>query len=131
VTTSPDALRNPFGELIGERLVEASADRVVAELQVTEALHQPHGIVHGGVYATLIETAASVGANVWLAGRGSAVGLSNATDFLRAVRDGRLRAVATPIQRGRTLQLWQVTVHDGDGTTVAHGKVKLMNLGGR
>lgn len=120
--------RSPFDELMGSELIEMAADHVIAELPVTPALHQPGGIVHGGVYCALAELAASIGANTWLAGNGVAVGTSNHTDFLRAVRAGRLRAEATPLQRGSRLQLWQVDITDGDGRRVAHGKVKLANV---
>lgn len=121
-------LRSPFDELVGVTLEEASPDRAVTRLTVGDRLHQPGGVVHGGVYATMVEGTAGVGATVWLADRGVAVGVSNHTDFLRAVRSGTLRAVALPLQRGRRLQLWQVSVTDDEGRLVAHGSVKLANL---
>ena len=91
-------------------------------------LHQPFGLVHGGVYATLAETAASVAGASWFGDRGKVVGVSNHTDFLRAVREGGLRAEATPLSRGRTTQLWQVEISDDRGRLVAHAKVRLQNL---
>ena len=124
----PDqVLQSPFDKLLGHRVLEASGDRVVAVLPVTPDLHQPTGLVHGGVYATVVETTASVGATLWLAGRGQAYGISNHTDFLRPVRDGELRVEATPVSRGRTTQLWQVAVSDERGRMVASGKVRLFN----
>jgi 1,4-dihydroxy-2-naphthoyl-CoA hydrolase len=120
---------SPFDRLVGWELLEASGTRVVGRLDVREQLHQPTGIVHGGVYATVIETTCSLGG--WLATdrRRPVVGITNSTDFLRAVRDGVLTFTATAIQQGRTLQLWEVEVRDEDERLVAHGKVKLMNLG--
>ena len=124
----PDqVLQSPFDKLLGLRIQEASGDRVVAVLPVTPDLHQPSGLVHGGVYATVVETTASVGATLWLAGRGQAYGISNHTDFLRPVRDGELRVEATPVSRGQTTQLWQVAVADERGRAVASGKVRLFN----
>jgi 1,4-dihydroxy-2-naphthoyl-CoA hydrolase len=130
VTESP-LYHSPFDDMVGVDVVEADLEHVVAELPLRDELHQPSGIVHGGVYATMAETVASIGANVWLDGRGVAVGVSNHTDFLRSASTGRLRAEATPLQRGRTLQLWDVAITDGEGRLVAHGKVKLMNLNGK
>lgn len=139
------AYASPFDAMVGVRLEQASHDRVRARLPVRDDLLQPGGIVHGGVYATFVETVASIGANLWLGERGSrdeaegpaqaaasgsagfAVGVSNQTDFIRATAGGELVAVATPLQRGRTLQLWQVEVTDADGRVVAHGKVRLAN----
>jgi 1,4-dihydroxy-2-naphthoyl-CoA hydrolase len=101
-------LHGGFTKLVGLRFGEVSGDRVVLTCPVTEDLHQPYGLLHGGVHATLAETAASVGGALWLGDRGKVVGVSNHTDFLRAVRGGELRAEATPLARGRTTQLWQV-----------------------
>ena len=125
---SDDAgLERGFTKLVGVRIGEASGDRAVLTCPVTPDLHQPFGLVHGGVYATLAETAASVAGASWFGDRGVVVGVSNHTDFLRAVREGGLRAVATPLSRGRTTQLWQVEISDDRGRLVAHGKVRLQN----
>ena len=131
--TSPGPSDDPglergFIKLVGLRIGEASGDRVVLTCPVTPDLHQPFGLVHGGVYATLAETAASVGASLWFGDQGKVVGVSNHTDFLRAVRRGELRAEATPLSRGRTTQLWQVEIGDEQGRLVAHSKVRLQNL---
>ena len=123
-----DELQRGFIKLLGIRTEEASADRVVLTCPVTGDLLQPYGLVHGGVHATLAETAASVGAALWLGDRGKVVGVSNHTDFVRAVRDGRLRAEATPLARGRTTQLWQVEIRDEQHRLVAHAKVRLQNV---
>jgi 1,4-dihydroxy-2-naphthoyl-CoA hydrolase len=117
-----------FDKVMGLRLEEATADRVVAVVPVTPDLHQHYGIVHGGVYAAMVETTASVGAAIWLGDGGRPVGIANSTDFLRPVREGELRAVATPHNRGRSTQLWEVAVTDERGRAVARGRVRLMNL---
>lgn len=126
--TLPEVPTSPYDELLGGRITEATGDRVVMELDVGPQLRQPYGLVHGGVYASMAETTASVGAALALGEGGGAVGVSNHTDFLHAVRDGSLRAEATPLSRGRSLQLWQVEVTDASGRLVAHAKVKLYNL---
>jgi 1,4-dihydroxy-2-naphthoyl-CoA hydrolase len=115
-------------KLLGIRVEAASGDRVVLSCPVTADLHQPYGLVHGGVYATMAETAASIAAALWFGDRGKVVGVSNSTDFLRAVRGGMLRAEATPLARGRTTQLWQVEIGDDGGRLVAHAKVRLQNV---
>lgn len=120
--------RSPFDDLVGLRLSAASGERVAASLTVRDDLLQPHGLVHGGVYATVIEGAAAVGANLWLGEDAVAVGVSNHTDFLRSVREGELAVHATPLQRGRRLQLWQVRVTDEADRLAAYGTVKLANL---
>lgn len=135
-TTAVDELLARMDDLqgldrhLGVEVAEASADRVVLTLAVDSRHTQGYGIVHGGIYATLAETAASLGAVLWVLGRGGggAVGLSNATEFLRATRGGTLTATATPLQRGRSVQLWQVVTTDDQGRLVASSSVRLFNL---
>ena len=119
---------SPFDRLLGLRLQEASKDRVVAVLPVTADLCQNDGTVHGGVYATAVEATASVGADLWVGAEGRVVGLSNDTEVRRAVRTGKLRIQATPLERGQDTQLWQAAVTDELDRLVAHGRVLLMNL---
>jgi uncharacterized protein (TIGR00369 family) len=127
-TALPPSATDGFATTIGLELQEASGDRVTGRLEVQPHLHQPYGIVHGGVWCAVVETLASVGAALWFAERGSVVGVSNHTNFLRAVREGVVRAEALPIQRGRTQQLWEVTVRDDADRLVASGQVRLANI---
>ena len=109
---------------------ELSRERVTAHLVADERHHQPTGIVHGGVWCSMVESLASVGAvlNVVDGGR-TAVGVHNSTDFLRSHRTGRVDGTATPLQVGRTQQLWQVVlVRAEDGSTIARGQVRLANV---
>lgn len=119
-----------FNERIGLVVEEASGDSVRLSLEVGPAHHQPHGIVHGGVWCSLVETAASLGAALWYGDRGRVVGVANHTDFLRAISDGAVTAVATPIHRGRLQQLWLVEIRDGGDRLVARGEVRIQNLAG-
>ncbi len=117
-----------FPKLLGIEFTELGADRTVLSCEITPELLQPYGILHGGVHCSLIETAASVGAALWLEDRGHVVGVANHTNFLRAARSGRLTAVATPVHRGRTQQLWQVVITDEAGRDLARGEVRLANI---
>jgi 1,4-dihydroxy-2-naphthoyl-CoA hydrolase len=114
---------------LGMTLVHASADEVVLEWTVGPQHHQPMGIVHGGVHCSAIETACSIGASISARDRDpklAAVGLENHTSFIRAVRDGRLRATAKPITRGRTTQVWEAEIRDERDRVVATGRVRLL-----
>ena len=89
------------------------ARRVLAHVDIDERHHQPYGIVHGGVWASIVESVASHGAAqaaMELGGVAGVVGTSNLTDFLRSHSDGRVDAIATPVFVGRTQQLWAVEV---------------------
>jgi uncharacterized protein (TIGR00369 family) len=116
---------------LGIDLVSATADRVELSWTVSPKLTQPYGIVHGGTYCTAVESSASVGAAIWFGERnegGRVVGVSNTTDFYRAVTAGVLTAVATPVHRGRSQQVWRVDITDEDERLVAQGQVRLQNL---
>jgi len=115
-------------KLLGLDVVEASPDMVRLSWQVSPDHLQPDAIVHGGVYCAAAETAASIGASLWFAERGHVVGVSNQTDFLRAVRGGTLNATATPIHRGRSQQLWLVEIVDEQSRLIARAQVRLQNL---
>ncbi|GAA2718564.1 PaaI family thioesterase [Micromonospora olivasterospora] len=121
-------LTGGFVALLGLEFDEVGGDRVVIRWRVRPELHQPYGIQHGGVYCAVVETAASIGGALWLGDKGRVVGVSNQTDFLRAVREGELTAVGTPVHRGRSQQLWQVEIADEAGRLVSRGQVRLQNL---
>lgn len=118
----------PFVEHLGLRLVSAGKDEVLARWTARPQLHQPYGLVHGGVHCSVIETLASVGAAVWLGERGKVVGVNNNTDFFRAVEDGELSSRAIPVHRGRTQQVWVVETRDSADRLAARGQVRLQNL---
>jgi 1,4-dihydroxy-2-naphthoyl-CoA hydrolase len=115
---------------MGVTITLATADEVRAELTVGPEHLQGYGIVHGGVHCGLIESLASIGAALFAMPRGqSVVGLENHTSFIRAVREGaKLRAVSTPITRGRRTQVWEARVLDDKDQIVATGRVRLLCL---
>ena len=117
-------------QAMGITVTLATKDEVRAEL-VTGTEHlQGYGIVHGGVHCGIIETLSSMGAYLFARERGQhVVGLENSTSFIRAVRAGaKLRAIATPVTRGRQTQVWQARVIDEEDRLVATGRVRLLCL---
>lgn len=114
---------------MGLNILTATADEVTCEWEVTEKHHQGYGIVHGGVHCGVIETLASLGAAIVARPRGQrVVGLENSTSFIRAVRAGRLHAVARPVTRGRSSQVWEASIYDDEERLVATGRVRLLCL---
>ena len=120
---------------LGVVFEEAGPQRVVLSLEVDERHLQPYGLSHGGIYCTLAETAASIGAALAAQERtgsddAGAVGQSNHTDFLRPARKGdRVIATATPVHVGGSVQLWRVHMADGDDRTCATSTVRMFNVG--
>ena len=127
----PAPLEQPgaFLRAAGLVLEEMSPTLVRGSISVGPDHHTPWGIVHGGLYATAIESAASLGACAAVAERGQvAVGLTNTTQFLRSITEGPVTVEAVPLNQGRTQQLWQVDIRDDDGRLLAHGEVRLQNV---
>jgi 1,4-dihydroxy-2-naphthoyl-CoA hydrolase len=105
-----------FDGLYGLVLTAVAEDRVSAEVEVREELKQPAGLVHGGVYASIAESIASLGTALGVAADGKmAMGLSNQTSFLRPITQGTVHATAVVKHRGRTTWVWEVEITDDAG----------------
>lgn len=118
--------RGTIHEALGIRAVEMTSDRVVFEAEVDDRLRQPAGLLHGGASAVMAESAASIGA--WLNCDQTSefvVGTDLNISHLRAKRSGTVRATATPIRKGRTMQVWSIDITDEDGTAVAVARCTL------
>jgi uncharacterized protein (TIGR00369 family) len=122
----PDSIIGAMGLVFDE----VGATEVRAHLDADERHHTPWGIVHGGIYATIIESVASIGGSYAVRDLGQfAVGVNNQTDFLRQHRVGRLSVHAQAIHQGRAMQLWLVDITNEAGKTVARGQLRLFNQG--
>lgn len=102
-------------QTLGMEFESLDRDRVVIATEVSPRLFQPFGIVHGGVYVVMCESVASVAASLSIdLQREIAMGMEINANHLRPVREGRLRATATPIHRGSSTHVYHCEVHNGD-----------------
>ena len=115
IAASSRAERHDIHELLDVEVVEAGPERVVLRLPVTWKVHQPYGILHGGVSALLAESAASFGAALAAGPDRRVVGIELNASHLRSVQRRALTATATPLRVGRTVQVWSIAVTDDDG----------------
>ena len=124
------ASAGPFVAAMKFQVTEATGTRVTGYVDLGPDQHTPWGVVHGGLYCSVVESAASIGASTAVLEHGQfSVGVNNNTDFIRAMTEGRIDVVAEPIQQGRTQQLWQVLLtRADDGKLVARGQVRLQNV---
>jgi 1,4-dihydroxy-2-naphthoyl-CoA hydrolase len=111
-------------------VVEAGPERVVLRVPVTWKVHQPYGILHGGVSALLAESAASFGGALAAGPDRRVVGIELNASHLRSVRDGHLTATATPLRVGRTVQVWEIALTDDDDRAICQARCTLAVLGG-
>ena len=116
-------------ELLDVEVLVAEPERVVLRLPVDWKVHQPYGILHGGVSALLAESAASFGASLNAGRDRQVVGIEINASHLRSVRDGHLTATATPLRAGRTVQVWGITLTDDDDRVICQARCTLAVLG--
>jgi uncharacterized protein (TIGR00369 family) len=118
---TPPEPKPGFDVLIGMQDVAfAEGGAITASVPVRAELLQPFGLVHGGVYASIAESLASMGTFIGVHEQGMhAMGLSNSTSFLRPILAGTIHATARPLHRGRTTWLWDVEIADDEGRLCA------------
>jgi 1,4-dihydroxy-2-naphthoyl-CoA hydrolase len=110
---------------LGVELVSASPERVELRLEVGPRVHQPYGLLHGGVSALVAESAASIGGALNVPPGHGVVGIELNASHLRAVRSGTLTAVATPARVGRRVQVWTIELTDDAGRAVCVARCTL------
>ncbi len=125
----PERFRNASSSgihaLLGVELVSVTASRVELRLEVGPKVHQPFGLLHGGVSALLAESAASIGGAVAAAPGHTVVGIELNANHVRSMRDGVLTVVALPVSIGRRIQVWSIDLTDQDGRTICVSRCTL------
>jgi uncharacterized protein (TIGR00369 family) len=109
-----------FDALYGLDIDEMTPERATAHVPVRNAIRQPMGLVHGGVYASIAESLTSLATGAGVVPEGLVPqGMSNATSFLRPILEGTIHATATRRHRGRTTWIWDVDFTDDEGRLCA------------
>ena len=104
-----------FAGLLGIEWIEDDPDRAHARVEVRDELLQPFGLVHGGVFSTLVESVCSRStALVTLPDGDAAMGQSITVNFMRPITAGVVEVKARARHRGRTTWVWDAEVRDGE-----------------
>jgi uncharacterized protein (TIGR00369 family) len=110
----------PFARLLGAQIVEATWDRVVAEIVVREELTNRNGVLHGGAIMAIADNLGGAASFINIPAGASTTTIESKTNFFVAVPVGdKLRAECTPLHRGRTTMVWQTRIIRGDGRLAA------------
>src|SRR6516162_4194772 len=120
----PDA-QPSINDLLDVETLEAGPARVVMRVPVDWRVHQPFGILHGGVSALLAESAASLGAFLAAGPERRVVGIELNASHLRPLREGHLTADATPVRVGRTVQVWRIELTDDEERPICEARCTL------
>ena len=125
-----DLSAGTLAERMGIELTEIAAERLVARMPV-EGNTQPYGLLHGGASAVLAETLGSIGAQLSAGPGAQALGIELSCTHHRAVRNGYVTGVATPIHVGRTVATYEIVITDDEGRRVCSSRLTcLLRQGG-
>jgi 1,4-dihydroxy-2-naphthoyl-CoA hydrolase len=124
----PESFTTGVHETLDITVVEASGERVVLTMPVNARVHQPTGILHGGVSALLAESAASFGAGLSVPNGHRVVGIELNASHLRPVSEGTVTATATPVRKGRAVQVWRIALVDGEQRATCEARCTLAVL---
>jgi 1,4-dihydroxy-2-naphthoyl-CoA hydrolase len=113
---------------LGVHVVELTPERVVLQVDVGPKVHQPYGILHGGVSALMAEGAASIGGAISVGPDEIVVGTELNCSHLRSMSSGVLTATATPVRKGRTVHVWGIDLTDDEGRMICVARCTLQVL---
>ncbi|MBI9086887.1 MAG: PaaI family thioesterase [Desulfobacterales bacterium] len=122
---------SPYPSHMHMRLAAVDIDRADIELDAGPCHLQPYGIVHGGVLATLIDTATFWAVFMRVAEGDGLVNIDLKLNYLKPVVSGRLKAEGRAIRSGNSISYAEAGVTDADGDLIAHGTSTLMTLPGK
>lgn len=112
-------VESPAPRALGVKLVSASIKRIVAELRVKAAHLNRSGRVNGGVLMAFADVLGAAGTVANLPPGYRTTTLESKTNFFAAGEGPVLKAVSVPLHVGRTTNVWQTTIRNADGRTVA------------
>ena len=117
-----DKLNNlPFAKLVGMRLVDIRPNEAVIEIEMRDDLKQPSGVLHGGVTATLIDTAMAFAVRTYLTDTEPTATIDLTVHYLRPHLEGRAICTARVVRPGKRIFTVSADVHDDAGKLIATG----------
>jgi 1,4-dihydroxy-2-naphthoyl-CoA hydrolase len=111
-----------FGTKMGIEFLEIAVERIVARMPV-EGNRQPYGVLHGGASCVLAESMGSVGAALHAGPGRMALGVDINATHHRAVTEGYVTGVATPVHLGRTITTYEIVITDDQDRRVCTARL--------
>ena len=124
-----ESSKDTLMETLGIEYVDLGKDFLVGKMAVTPKVHQPDGVLHGGAMVALAESVGSMASYIFLDAQKLFVrGIEIAANHVKSVKSGEVFAKATLLHKGRTTQLWDIKITDGDGQLVSVCKLTTIAL---
>ncbi|NLV36803.1 MAG: PaaI family thioesterase [Clostridiaceae bacterium] len=121
----------PYFELLGMKVLELGVSYSKVEIDLQRKHVNPFGVIHGGVYSSIIDTAAYWSAYCELDENVGFTSIDLSVNNLSMIREGKIISEGKSIKIGRSICLAQASVKDMNGKLLAHGTSKLMILDGK
>lgn len=121
MTRTLDPSLMPFTHLVGLKVTEAEPDRIVGEVTVRQELCTTGRIMHGGAVMTIADSLGAIGAYMNIPEEAKATTtIESKTNFMRAAPlDSKVIAECVPLHVGRRTSVWQTTLRNEEGKTIA------------
>lgn len=117
-----DKLNNlPFAKLMGMRLADIRPNEAVIEIEMRDDLKQPNGVLHGGVTATLIDTAMAFAVRTYLTDNEPTATIDLTVHYLRPHVAGKAICTARVVRPGKRIFTVSAEVHNEEGKLIATG----------
>jgi len=111
--------KNPFAKLIGMKLVDLKPGEAAVQIEMRDELRQPHGILHGGVTATLIDTAMAYAVITCLTEEEKASTIDLTVHYLRPHSEGAFTCTAQIVRAGKRILTVSAEVYNEQGKQIA------------
>ncbi|MDA8874927.1 PaaI family thioesterase [uncultured Winogradskyella sp.] len=123
------ASKDTLMETLNIEIVDFTEDTLTARMPVTPKVHQPDGVLHGGATAALAESVGSFASHIFTNTDEFFVrGLEITANHLKSVKEGYVYAKASFLHRGRTTQLLDIRVIDGEDNLVSICRLSTITL---
>ena len=124
-----DSSVNTMMETLEIEYIDVGNDFLIGKMPVTSKVHQPDGVLHGGAMVALAESVGSMASFIFLDGKNYFVrGIEISANHLKSVREGEVFAKAVIVHKGRTTQLWDIKITDGDDNLISVCKLTTIAL---
>jgi acyl-CoA thioesterase len=111
----------PFAKMIGMRLVDLKPDEASIAIEMRDELRHPGGILHGGVTATLIDTAMAFAVRTRVERTVPTATIDLTVHYLRPHHNGKFTCTAKIVKAGRRIFTVTADVHNEQGELIATG----------
>lgn len=121
--------KNTMMETLQIEYIDVGADYLIGKMPVNSKVYQPDGVLHGGATVALAESVGSMASYIFLDAQKFAIrGIEIAANHVKSVRNGEVFAKAMVLHKGRTTQLWDIKITDGEGNLISVCKLTTIAL---